>query len=267
MSSSVPHLAVVRGGPVSTDVELERQIDYQTLLLHSSPDRDVRVAACEELKRLVARRSPERIEAMEANMGIRVSYKEIRALKEEWIQFKDTPKRWQIIRDAYQLMLPRIMEGNANPYFLNWDFTPIERLAWMDIRGSGLPLYPQFPVGRVFIDFADPVLKIGVELDGAAFHQHARDYARDASLAKQGWRIFRVPGREAVKIVVNPFESEYDLKHSGRWRDVLLEWGMADSTGFFWALERVYYKPQSADRDVAREIVARHQIADFDIGG
>lgn len=192
-----------------------------------------------------------------------MNYSEIRSLKEKWARDKDTPQRWQIIRDAYALMLPRIMEGPVNPYFLDWDFTPIERLAWMDIRGGGLPLYPQFPVGRVFLDFADPVLKIGVELDGAAYHEDKRDLARDKVLVEQGWKIFRVKGREAAKIISNPFESQYDLKGLGKWRDALLEWGMSDSTGFFWALERVYYKPHFGDRDIALEIMARHQLAYF----
>lgn len=192
-----------------------------------------------------------------------MNYKEIRALKEQWSQLKDTPKRWQIIRDTYELMLPRIMEGPVNPYFLDWDFTPIERLAWMDIRGGGIPMYPQFPVGRVFIDFADPVLKVGVELDGAAYHQHDKDLARDTVLAEQGWKIFRVKGRDAVKVVPNPFENQYDLVYAGEWRKALLDWGMADSTGFFWALDRVFYRPHLGDRDVATEIVGRHQIADF----
>jgi very-short-patch-repair endonuclease len=193
------------------------------------------------------------------------NYRKIRALKEQWSTCKTTPKRWQIIRDAYQLMLPKIMEGPVNPYFLDWDFTPIERLAWMDIRGGGIPMYPQFPVGRMFIDFADPVKKIGVELDGAAYHQHEKDLARDTDLAKQGWKIFRVKGRDAVKIAPNPFENQYELLYDGAWREALLEWGMTDSTGFFWALDRVFYKPQFGDRDVALEIVGRHQIADFDL--
>lgn len=194
-----------------------------------------------------------------------MNYSEIRALKARWAHGKDTPERWQIIRDAYALMLPRIMEGYTNPYFLDWDFTPIERLAWMDIRGGGLPLYPQFPIGRVFVDFADPVQKIGVELDGAAYHQHDRDLSRDTKLAAQGWKIFRVKGKDAVKIVRNPFELEYELNGRGEWKEALLEWGTSDSTGFFWALERVYYKQRADDRDVAIEIVGRHQIADFDI--
>lgn len=193
------------------------------------------------------------------------NYKKMRALGDRWTRDKDTPARWQIIRDAYALMLPKIMEGRVNPYFLEWDFTPIERLAWMDIRGGGIPMYPQFPVGRVFIDFADPVLKIGVELDGAAYHQHEKDLARDTELAKRGWKIFRVKGRDAVKIVPNPFESQYDFVHDGDWRQALLDWGMSDSTGFFWALDRVFYRPHYGDRDVAVEIVGRHQLAYFDI--
>lgn len=193
------------------------------------------------------------------------NYRQIQALKERWMQVKDSPMRWQIIRDVYALMLPKIMEGPVNPYFLDWDFTPIERLAWMDIRGGGIPMYPQFPIGRAFIDFADPILKIGVELDGAAYHEHKKDLARDMHLAKQGWRIFRVKGKDAVKVVPNPFESQYDLVYAGDWRKALLEWGMTDSTGFFWALERVFYKTHLGDRDVAIEIVGGHQIADFDL--
>lgn len=193
------------------------------------------------------------------------NYKKIEALKDRWEIGKDTPQRWQIIRDAYELMLPRIMEGYVNPYFLDWDFTPIENLAWMDIRGRGLPLYPQFPVGRVFIDFADPVRKIGVELDGAAYHDHAKDLARDTALLNQGWKIFRVKGRDAVKVVPNPFENQYDVVYAEDLRKALLGWGMSDSSGFFWALDRVYYRTKTGDRDVAADIVARHQIADFDI--
>lgn len=193
------------------------------------------------------------------------NYKKIHALQDKWALYKETPQRWQIIRDAYALMLPGIMEGYVNPYFLDWDFTPIERLAWMDIRGMGLPLYPQFPVGRVFIDFADPVSKVGVELDGAAYHEHAKDLARDTVLAKQGWKIYRVKGRDAVKIVPSPFDREGELKASGEWRDALIRWGMSDSSGFFWALDRVYYRTKFGDRDTATDIVGRHQIADFDI--
>lgn len=193
------------------------------------------------------------------------NYRKVQVLQDKWAVSKDTPQRWQIIRDAYELMLPRIMEGYTNPYFLDWDFTPIESLAWMDIRGRGLPLYPQFPIGRVFVDFADPIHKIGVELDGAAYHEHKKDLARDTSLLQLGWKIFRVKGRNAVNIVQSPFDNESELKASGEWRDALIKWGMSDSSGFFWALDRVYYRTKFGDRGTAADIVAWHQLADFDI--
>lgn len=193
------------------------------------------------------------------------NYRKLQLLGDRWEQSKDTPERWNLIREAYALILPEIMEGPVSPYFFEWDFTPIERLAWMDIRGRGLRLYPQFPVGRVFIDFADPVRKIGVEIDGAAYHEHAKDLARDTALAQQGWKIFRVKGCDAVKVVQNPFDNQGELEASGEWRNALIEWGMSDSSGFFWALDRIYYKTKFGDRNSALEILARHHIADFDV--
>lgn len=47
------------------DADLERQIDHQTLLLHTVKTPDERRAACAELARLIAQRSPGRVEQME----------------------------------------------------------------------------------------------------------------------------------------------------------------------------------------------------------
>ena len=35
----------------------------------------------------------------------------------------------------------------------------------------GLPFYPQYPIGKYFVDFADPVKKIVIECDGKKYHQ------------------------------------------------------------------------------------------------
>jgi len=59
------------GEAINPDVELERHINYQTLLLCSSPVREQRVAACEELRRLVASRSPAQVKRMEKDRGLR----------------------------------------------------------------------------------------------------------------------------------------------------------------------------------------------------
>lgn len=88
------------------------------------------------------------------------------------------------------------MEGD--PYQIaDWAslFTPIEAWLWSDIRRAGLPLWPQLPVGRFFVDFGNPVKKIAVECDGAQFHKDkAKDAARDAELEAQGWTVHRIEG-------------------------------------------------------------------------
>lgn len=97
-------------------------------------------------------------------------------------------------------------------YPCDWSevFTHIEQDAWQVIRGlDSLVLYPQYPVDRFFIDFAAPQLKIGVELDGKHFHDEERDAKRDAILNRLGWTIYRIPGREMVK-VPGIFQRQYD---------------------------------------------------------
>lgn len=54
----------------SPDVELENRIDYQALLLHTVTTPRERSTAWDELKRLVAMRSPERVGQMEREAGL-----------------------------------------------------------------------------------------------------------------------------------------------------------------------------------------------------
>ena len=51
--------------------DLEQRIDHQTLLLHTAKTPEGRRAAMAELKRLHPMRSPEQIEAMERERGLR----------------------------------------------------------------------------------------------------------------------------------------------------------------------------------------------------
>jgi very-short-patch-repair endonuclease len=87
-----------------------------------------------------------------------------------------------------------------DPYkFGDWFryLTPIEHNVWNDIRYLGLPFYPQFPVGKYYIDFADPFEKIALEIDGK-IHQDPEVALRDADKTKflnsKGWRVVRIPG-------------------------------------------------------------------------
>ena len=84
-----------------------------------------------------------------------------------------------------------------DPYEVDWTrvFTPIEASMWHDIRAAGAVLYPQFPVGQFFADFANPKAMVVVECDGAKFHGTQKDRDRDAWMRAQGWSVYRAPGR------------------------------------------------------------------------
>jgi very-short-patch-repair endonuclease len=85
-------------------------------------------------------------------------------------------------------------------------FTPIESAAWQDIRQACLPLWPQLPVGRFFVDFGNPVAKVALECDGAQFHNAEKDAARDAELSEMGWFVYRAPGWRCKKVMDSPAE-------------------------------------------------------------
>ena len=197
----------------------------------------------------------------------------------DWYEKRDTPARWSIIREIYRQNIGRIMEardrglrGRTDPYLLDWDFTPIERQAWQEIRGMALPLYPQFPVDRYFIDFADPKFKIGVELDGKAFHDPVADMVRDRRLLSLGWRMFRIPGRKSFPWKgVRPFSDEwYQLER----RDAELalhDWAIGCSEGFFWSLSQIVYSNslKSSEcidyRGIASASLHCHKGIEFDL--
>lgn len=115
------------------------------------------------------------------------------------------------LRHNYRLYAAAVERGEAtweppcDPYIIaDWImlFTPIEQAIWEDIRCYGLPFWPQFPVGRFVVDFADPLRKIALECDGAAYHDADKDRRRDAALEKMGWTTYRIPGRACFEEIV-----------------------------------------------------------------
>jgi len=124
-------------------------------------------------------------------------------------EFRDVHKglslseRFNAIRHNYRRKQAMVDAGiddwfRSDPYEIaNWMaiFTPIESSLWCDIRGRGLDLWPQLPVGRFFVDFGNPVSRIAVECDGKEWHQDAaKDCARDQELEAMGWEVVRIPG-------------------------------------------------------------------------
>lgn len=103
------------------------------------------------------------------------------------------------IREAYEKADLTPQDGRAvSPYSLGIDwiekFSPIEDYVWGSIRYLGIPLYPQYPVGPFFLDFADPFKKIGIEVDSVKWHQDKdADRSRQQKIEAMGWKVYRIP--------------------------------------------------------------------------
>jgi very-short-patch-repair endonuclease len=127
---------------------------------------------------------------------------------------RDSKSRWNALREFYKVATPEILKRPAHewaldPYAADWMrvFTPIEYGLWCDIRTLGLVFYPQYPVGRYFVDFANPVAKVALECDGRAWHQDAaKDRARQDDIEALGWTVYRFTGRACLE----PDEIEED---------------------------------------------------------
>lgn len=89
-----------------------------------------------------------------------------------------------------------------DPYKFGFQYagmTPIESNLWHMIRMFGLEMYPQFPVGKYYLDFANPFYKIALEADGKVHNLEEvreRDMRRTMELGEAGWKIYRITGRE-----------------------------------------------------------------------
>jgi hypothetical protein len=156
------------------------------------------------------------------------------------------------IREHYKYLTPLIYERSLEhpcawvaPYCSSIDwvsiFTPIEYDTWHSIRShGGIPLYPQYPILKYFIDFANPFLKIGVECDGANFHlDKKKDNDRDFELKQAGWKIYRISGSDCWRV---PKDEYYDLMYlpkEDRY-DILKEFYESTVDGLIKALSIVY---------------------------
>lgn len=133
---------------------------------------------------------------------------------------RDTPwqERHHLFKLYYEAMYERMEHhhrtrpfgGYYRAYPFDWGaiLTPIEFEAWCTFRRiGGIVMYPQYPAGPYLIDFAHPFKKIGLELDGKAYHDPERDRRRDLALLRMGWTIYHITGSEMNKM---PGVSWYD---------------------------------------------------------
>ena len=125
---------------------------------------------------------------------------------------------WNAIKAFYLRHQDKILrsasEWGVTPYSWEVDagvtFTPIESAFWSDIRMEGAVLYPQYPVSRFFVDFANPVARVAIECDGKLFHtDKEKDARRDEELTELGWTVYRFTGSECMK------DTEYEEDEDG----------------------------------------------------
>lgn len=158
------------------------------------------------------------------------------------VALQDDKRKWKAIRKIYET----VDFSRYTAYPVDWTllFSPIESIAWGDIRGYGLPFYPQLPIGRYFADFADPIKKIVIECDGKRFHNKHRDDLRDVFMGSNGWDVFRISGADCNRIVDCPWEeilsADYELSES-EIRQIIGKWASKTVEGLVWAISLVYY--------------------------
>lgn len=149
-----------------------------------------------------------------------IQFNSLRKLNLEFSKLEKITDKWGYFRQLYMEIMPDIIEISmkninqwAGIYNLDWYsvFTPIEKDAWNSIREHGdVVLYPQFPIFNYFIDFANPYLRIGLEIDGKTYHDGLKDRYRDVFLNKYGWTIFRISREETL----NPYCSIFEIQEN-----------------------------------------------------
>lgn len=169
-------------------------------------------------------------------------------------QAGDMSGYWNGIRTVWAQNMPAVLSGEPNPYFVDWTliFTPIEDAVWGDIRCSGLNFFPQIPVGRRFVDFGNPIKKVGIECDGAAYHDVERDTARDLELREHGWTIYHLTGRECLE----PDPEDYEDQES------IDAWNGRSAYGLLKAIRQWHFQEECEDPiDYAgKQILNKHLL-------
>lgn len=178
--------------------------------------------------------------------------------RQKWIKLFHSAETYidklKAIRLYYTMNEERIIKHHKRnssgwyvSYIVDWTqlFSPIEQDAWNSIRAKGkIVLYPQYPVLGYFLDFGNPYLKIGLELDGKNYHNKEKDKRRDKELKQLGWTIYRITGSEMVK---NDFKDFYDFE-DWQWNEdpadcwqSIQNWIFNSGDGIIEAIKTVYF--------------------------
>ncbi|HYF69131.1 MAG TPA: DUF559 domain-containing protein [Ohtaekwangia sp.] len=196
-------------------------------------------------------------------------------LKVDFADLEKITDKWGYFRQIYMEMIPLILERAekdvitpVNPYPVDWGsfMSPIEFSAWCSIRSHYMALYPQFPLFNYFIDFANPYLRIGLEMDGKDYHNAEKDRSRDEMLLRYGWKIFRIPGRECF-VEYQSYDLVSLMEDEEEKAEALRHWILNTSDGVIYALKKVYFERAEHHKLYPEfiETLTNHRGSEFEV--
>ena len=122
------------------------------------------------------------------------------------------PERLKI-RHAYD-EIPDEYQGKITPYIFDVKFSPLEQMAWSSIRYFRQTCHfrPEYPIGRYFADFADPINKIVIEIDSKQFHTDKdKDAARQAEIEALGWHVLRFVHSQIHSMIFYSIQDKFNF--------------------------------------------------------
>jgi len=167
--------------------------------------------------------------------------------------------KWGFFRQIYMENICGMLKASEKEikkwhqvYSVDWVsfFSPIETDTWNSIRcQDSIVLYPQFPLFNYFIDFANPYLKIGLELDGKNYHDPIKDKKRDELLYEYGWKIYRIKGSETYTKFNDIFDVQENEIVGDERKKELKNWILNTSDGVVFALKVLYFISENEKED------------------
>jgi very-short-patch-repair endonuclease len=124
-------------------------------------------------------------------------------------------------------------------------FSPIEYMMWCDIRNYNMRMWPQYPIGKYFADFANVEHKVVIECDGKMWHNQELDAVRDAFMIEEGWTVYRISGAECFRVA----EREEYAEHEEEENKIYIEDLYRSSHGLVKAIFHFHYGKSFAMSD------------------
>ena len=118
------------------------------------------------------------------------------------------------IRHAYS-EIPDEYQGKITPYIFDVKLSPLESMAWNSIRYFGQTCHfrPEYPIDKYFADFADPINKIVIEVDGKQFHKDKeKDSIRQKEIEALGWYVIRFDHSQINSMIFYSIRDKFELE-------------------------------------------------------